>query len=193
MTRVNHAGLNMVMRRLTFILALALAQGAAADGCPVAPDHSDAMDRLYSDVQQAPNEMVARTYSDQLWELWLQAPDEPSQMILNSALSAMRVGDYLRALERLDTLVGYCPFYAEGYNQRAFVHFLRGDFPSVLPDIDQAIDLNPRHTGALTGKALTLIELGRDAEAQVVLREAVALNPWLSERFLITEPEGDDL
>lgn len=181
------------MRYLLYVLAFVSAHSAAADGCPVAPDHSGELDRLYSEVQSAPNEMVARAYSDQMWDLWLEAPDEPSQMMLNSALSAMRVGDYLRAMERLDTLVGYCPFYAEGYNQRAFVHFLRGDFEAVLPDVDQAISLNPRHTGALTGKALTLIELGRNEEAQAVLREAVALNPWLNERFLITEPEGDDL
>lgn len=159
----------------------------------MAPDHSVALDQLYSEVQRAPNEMIARTFSNKMWDFWLEAPDEPSQSMLDEALRAMRVGDYLRALDRLDSLVSYCPFYAEGYNQRAFVHFLRGDYAMVLPDIDQAIALNPRHTGALTGKALTLIELDRAVEAQLVLRDAVALNPWLSERFLITEPEGDDL
>ncbi|OSQ47029.1 tetratricopeptide repeat protein [Marivita geojedonensis] len=181
------------MRTVFTVLAILAAQGAAADGCPVAPDHTEALDRLYAEVQRAPNSMVARTYSDQMWQLWLQAPDEPSQMMLDSALSAIRVGDYLRAMDRLNTLVSYCPFYSEGYNQRAFVNFLRGDFEAVLPDVDRAIEFNPRHTGALTGKALTLIELGRNEEAQVVLRLAVALNPWLSERFLITKPEGEDL
>lgn len=181
------------MRSLISVLSIIAAQSAAADGCPVAPDHSAALDQLYKQVQTAPNEFVARTFSDQMWELWLEAPDEPSQMMLDTALRAMRVGDYLRAMDRLDTLVSYCPFFAEGYNQRAFVHFLRGDYEAVLPDVDQAIALNPRHTGALTGKALTLIELGRIDEAQTVLRTAVALNPWLSERFLIEEPDGKKL
>lgn len=151
------------------------------------------MDSLYSEIQRAPNGFAAGAYSDQLWELWLEAPDEPSQMMLNEALRAMRVGDYLRATDRLNMLVSYCPFYAEGYNQRAFVNYLRGDYPAVLPDLDQAISLNPRHTGALTGKALTLIAMGREDEAQPLLKDAVALNPWLSERALIKEPEGDEL
>ncbi|WP_439521173.1 tetratricopeptide repeat protein [Marivita sp.] len=181
------------MKYLVSVFALVAAQGAAADGCPVAPDHSAALDGLYSEVQRAPNEMIARIFSNQMWELWLEAPDEPSQMILDEALRAMRIGDYLRAKKRLNALVSYCPFYAEGYNQRAFVSFLTGDFEAVLPDIDQAIDLAPRHTGALTGKALTLIKLGREDEAQSVLREAVALNPWLGERFLIKEPDGEKL
>jgi tetratricopeptide (TPR) repeat protein len=183
--------INMLYRYL--IPALFLASSAFADGCPVAPDHEGALDDLYAQVQAAPNEMAARVISNQMWELWTQAPDEPSQSMLDEGMSALRVGDYLRANERLDMLVSYCPFYAEGYNQRAFVNFLRGDYEAALPDIDQALSLNPRHTGALTGKGLTLIALGRDAEAQVVLREAVALNPWLGERALLTEPKGKDI
>ena len=169
------------------------AQIAVADGCPVAPDHEAALDTLYEQVQAAPNEMAARTLSNQMWQLWVEAPDEPSQMMLDEGMRAIRVGDYLRATNRLNTLVSYCPFYAEGYNQRAFVSYLRRDFEAVLPDIDQALALNPRHTGALTGKALTLIALGRTEEAQIVLRQAVDLNPWLSERGLLTNPEGEDL
>lgn len=181
------------MRHILPCLFIFAAQSATADGCPVAPDHSTAMDSLYSEVQRAPNQMAARQYASQLWELWLEAPDEPSQMMLDAALRAIRVGDYVRAMDRLDTLVAYCPFYTEGYNQRAFVNYLRGDYPAVLPDIDQAIKLNPRHTGALTGKALTLIAMGREDEAQDVLKAAVALNPWLGERALIKEPSGEEL
>ena len=184
---------NALMRLILSLCAICAARSAVADGCPVAPDHTAALDQLYAEVQQAPNGMVARTYSDQMWELWLDAPDEPSQMMLDAALRAMRVGDFLRAKDRLDTLVSYCPFYAEGYNQRALLNYLREDYTAVLPDLDQAIALNPRHTGALTGKALTLIAMGRADEAQPLLKEAVALNPWLSERFLIKAPDGDKL
>ncbi len=181
-----------MLTRLTFPLLLC-GQIAFADGCPVAPDHSEALDTLYDQVQSAPNEMVARQYSNQMWQYWLDAPDEPSQMMLDEGMRALRIGNYFRALDRLNRLVSYCPFYAEGYNQRAFVKYLQGDFEAVLPDVDQALEFNPRHTGALTGKALTLIALGRNDEAQVVLKEAVALNPWLGERALITDPDGEDL
>lgn len=51
----------------------------------------------------------------------------------------------------------------------------------------------PTHVAALSGKALTLIGMGRDKEAQIVLRAAHALNPWLSERRLLVEPEGEEI
>jgi tetratricopeptide (TPR) repeat protein len=162
-----------------------LASPLLADGCPTAPDHTADLDPLYQALKVAPGEMEARTLSNQMWSYWDNAPDEPSQSMLDEAMRARSQYDFLRALDRLNALVGYCPFYAEGYNQRAFVNFLREDYEAALPDLDRALELNPRHIGALSGKALTLLALGRDMEGQVVLREALALNPWLSERFLL--------
>lgn len=164
---------------------IVLAAPLWADGCPTAPDHSADLDPLYEDLLVAPDDMAARIISNQMWTYWDNAPDEPSQSMLDEAMRARSNYDFLRALDRLDALVGYCPFYAEGYNQRAFVNFLREDYAAAVPDLEQALELNPRHIGALSGLALTLVALGRDAEGQEALRAALALNPWLSERFLL--------
>lgn len=103
------------------------------------------------------------------------------------------MADLLGARDALDTLVAYCPEYAEGWNQRAFVHFRVQDYEAALADLDMAQELNPRHLGVLTGKALTLIGLGREAEAVPVLRAALALNPYLSERALLDRILGEDI
>ncbi|MBW4982938.1 tetratricopeptide repeat protein [Mameliella sp. CS4] len=177
-------------------LALALTCLAApvlADGCPTAPDHSAEMDPLYEALLVAPDETAARMITNQMWGYWDNAPDEASQAMLDEAMRARARFDFLRALDRLDTLVGYCPFYAEGYNQRAFVNFLREDFAAALPDLDRALELNPRHIGALSGKAVTLFALGREEEAQAALRAALAINPWLAERALLKPLPGEEL
>ena len=177
-------------------LALALnclAAPVLADGCPTAPDHSAEMDPLYEALLVAPDETAARMITNQMWGYWDNAPDEASQAMLDEAMRARARFDFLRALDRLDTLVGYCPFYAEGYNQRAFVNFLREDFAAALPDLDRALELNPRHIGALSGKAVTLFALGREEEAQVALRAALAINPWLAERALLKPLPGEEL
>ena len=167
----------------------------AADGCPEAPDHTAELDALIEQVQQADTERQARLISNQMWELWDDAPDEPSQEILDEGMRARAGYDYVRALDRFETLVNYCPFYAEGYNQRAFVRFLTEDFEAALPDLDRALELNPRHIGALAGRVVTLYALDRHAEALSALDEAEALNPWLSERHLrpVLEQAVDDI
>lgn len=178
--------------RHAFALTL-LASPLLADGCPTAPDNTAALDPLYEALLEAPNEMAARLITNQMWMLWDDAPDEPSQSMLNDGMQARAEYDFLRALDRLNKLVDYCPFYAEGYNQRAFVNFLRGDYATALPDLEEALKLNPRHIGALSGKALTLIALGREEEGQAALRAALELNPWLSERAFLKPVPGKDL
>ncbi|MBE1284924.1 MAG: tetratricopeptide repeat protein [Rhodobacteraceae bacterium] len=190
------------MRRFSRLMApLALVLVAApvlADGCPAAPDHRAELQGLISQIQRAPDETSARLISNRMWEYWADAPNEQAQSILDRGMSRRASHDFLGALEDFDKLVEYCPNYAEGYNQRAFVKFLRHDFDAAITDLDRALKLSPDHVAALSGKALSLFALGRLEEARVVLGDALKLNPWLPERGLAApggplEPEGTDL
>ncbi|WP_027244212.1 tetratricopeptide repeat protein [Leisingera daeponensis] len=169
--------------------ALLLAVQAAAAGCPSAPDHSTPLEGLLSEVQQAGSEAQAREIANRMWEFWADAPDERAQEILNRGMTRRSSFDFLGALEDFDQLIAYCPEYAEGYNQRAFVHYLRRDFAAALRDLDRALELSPRHIAAMSGRALSLYGLSRLEEARVALAEALALNPWLPERHL-ADPGG---
>lgn len=148
---------------------------------------------LLKQAQGAQSQMEARQVAPKLWALWAKAPDAKAQALLNRGMELLRVSDFKGSIAVLDELVAYCPDYAEGYNQRAFANYLQQDFDAALPDLDRAQALSPNHTGVLTGKALTLIGMGRAQAAQDVLRDAVAMNPWLSERALLVEPKGEDL
>ncbi|WP_043771920.1 tetratricopeptide repeat protein [Roseivivax isoporae] len=173
------------------LLALVTATALRAE-CPPPPDHAAALDALFARVQAAETEMAAREIANEMWAYWADAPDETAQDLLDRGMQARRAFDLLGALDAFDRLVSYCPDYAEGYNQRAFVNFLRQDYATALPDLDAALERAPRHVAALSGKALTLFGLGRDAEARIVLRRALALNPWLSERHMLkNSPETE--
>lgn len=180
------------MLRYVFTLSVVAVQPALAD-CPAAPDIDADVAGILTEIQAAPTEMKARELSNELWKLWAKAPDEPAQELLDRGMSARASYDFIGALDALDRLVAYCPDYAEGYNQRAFVNFLREDYEAALPDLERALERRPTHVAALAGKALTLMGLGRQDEAQLVLREALELNPWLPERGLLRTPAGQDL
>ena len=172
------------------LLVLTAAGPAFAQTCPDAPDHSDALSGLIDAVQEAPNEMSARQIANDMWQYWADAPDDYAQELLDEGMSRRSAYDFNGAIKALDALVEYCPDYAEGYNQRAFVNFLRQDYTAALPDLDRAIELSPRHVAALAGRALTLVGMDRKAEAALSLRAALALNPWLSERALLPSLEA---
>jgi len=177
---------------ITAILGI-LAAPALAQSCPPAPDHAEDIAVIEDALKLAENEMAARALNNQLWELWLDAPDAIAQELLDEGMALRRVYDFLGAREALTQLIDYCPDYPEGYNQRAFVSYLAQDFEAALADLDIVLEMQPNHIGALSGKALTLIGLGMTDEAQLPLREAVRLNPFLAERSLLAEPVGTDL
>lgn len=169
-----------------------------AETCPAPPDHSAALDALLEQMTEARNEMAGRALSNQMWELWTDAPDEAAQALLDRGMRARSGYDFLGAIDAFDRLVEYCPDYAEGYNQRAFVYYLSHNFAAALEDLDRTLERSPRHVGALSGKALSLVGLGRLDEAREALNSALALNPWLSERAPMApggplEPKGKDI
>ncbi len=171
------------------VFACLFAAPAIADGCPSVPDHATALSDLIAQARAAQSEAEGRALSDRMWQLWTDAPDAHAQGLLDKGMERREVFDFAGALESFDALVAYCPDYAEGYNQRAFVHFLREAYETALPDLARTLDLSPRHVGALSGQALTFHALGRDAQAALSLRAALELNPWLSERHLLTHLE----
>ena len=181
------------MRPWTYLLLLTLPGPLAAGTCPEAPDHSAALEDLIEEARSAPDERAARRISNDMWRYWADAPDQRAQELLDEGMARREAHDLAGAVDSFDALVAYCPDYAEGYNQRAFVNFLRGDYAEALPDLERALALSPRHVAAMTGQALTLMGLGRDGEAALVLRAALDLNPWLSERSLLPVLEaGED-
>jgi tetratricopeptide (TPR) repeat protein len=179
---------------MRLIIALCvLASPAFAAECPAVPDHTVAVDSIIADLRIARDQTEASQLTDVLWRIWMAAPDEAAQTLLNRGMQKRVEADYTGSTAILDELVAYCPKYAEGYNQRAFTKFMAQDYAAAIADIDAALAIEPHHLGALTGKVLSLIGLDRMDEAQVILRQALALNPYLSERRLLIEPEGEDI
>ncbi len=175
------------------VLTCLMALPGVAFACPEAPDHSAKLGEIVAALKVSRGSGEARVLSDQLWTLWTDAPDEKAQRLLDMGMQQLAGGLYARSFETLNQLVDYCPDYAEGYNQRAFASYLQRDFAAALVDLDRALEITPNHVAAMAGRGLTLLGLGRSEEAQEQLKAAVALNPWLNERALITEDPGTDI
>ena len=184
--------------RSLIILALAAAPSFAFATCPDPADVRNEMLNLFAKANAADNFTEGRRVSNEMWEVWLRAPDEAAQEALAAGMARRDSYDFLGALKHFDLLAEYCPTYAEGFNQRAYVNFLRGDYEKALVDLDIALRLQPLHVAAQSGRALTLMNLGRIAEARDQLLIAVENNPWLSEAALLANgaplgPLGEEL
>ena len=174
------------MRQFLFA-AMIMGAGTAYAECPAPLDITERAATLIDELRASPSQQAAQGANAELWALWLKAPDATAQGLLDRGLFWLRFQNYEAAETSFGALISYCPDYAEGDNQRAYSAFLQMDYARALDDLDRALERSPAHIGAMSGKALTLFGLQRDEEAKAVLRDALALNPWLSERRLLEE------
>lgn len=148
---------------------------------------------LYEALRSSDTQAEADRIAGQIWEVWLTAPDEPAQALLDDAMQRRQALDFLGAINVLDRLVGAYPDYAEGWNQRATLYFMRGDYDASLADVAEVLAREPRHFGALSGKAVILFRQGKTALGQLALRQALDVHPWLRERALLEAMPDTDL
>jgi tetratricopeptide (TPR) repeat protein len=170
-----------------------VAQTAPSNSCPTVPDTISERGALHAGLLEAPNTAVAQLLQAQLWEEWFKAPDVRAKDLLTRGLVERESFAWAEAEATFTQLIEYCPEYSEGWNQRAFIRYLRQDYANALPDLEIALSITPDHIGALSGKGLTLLRMGRAQLAQETIRIAVSLNPWLSERALLVDDLETDL
>lgn len=154
---------------------------------------AQAYEELMSALASSRTQDEADRLSSKIWEVWLTAPDETAQEILDNAMLRRQAYDFIGAIYHLNLLVAAYPTYAEGWNQRATMYFLRGELEASLADVAKVLELEPRHFGALSGKAVILYRQGKVSLAQIAVREALKYHPFLAERAILTARPGTDL
>lgn len=154
---------------------------------------NEKLEKLYVELKQSKTESAARAIENRIWQNWILGPNKEATNLLAKAMERRRAYDFSGSLKILNKLVEITPNWAEGWNQRAFVHFLREEFDKSLEDADRAIKLEPNHFGALAGKAQILMSQGRTKLGQKALRKAIKLHPFLRERALLIEMPGQPL
>ena len=186
-----------MIRALAFALALttavpALAQETTAqdqtvvDVAPAAPEvkidpvkkRAEDLDKVFAQLQQDnafnPGSMIAK-----IWTLW-EANESPiAEVLLTQSTKAMQDGAFDTSETMLNELVGSYPDYTEALNKRAVLLYNLKRYDEAMTDIDKVLDIEPRHFGALSGKAAIYQAQGKTALAADALRDAIAINPHL--------------
>jgi tetratricopeptide (TPR) repeat protein len=106
---------------------------------------------------------------------------------MGRVLKAMGKQKFGEALELLNTIVVIAPDYAEGWNKRATVYFLLGQYQNSIADIETTLDLEPRHFGALSGLGQIYMRLEEFASALDAYERALLVNPHLGHAEKVVE------
>ena len=112
---------------------------------------------------------------------YTQSGSDTGDLLLQRAHKAIEAKDFDAAGKILDATIAFLPDWAEGWNARATLRYLDGDYDGSMADIAQTLKREPRHLGALLGMASILESRDKDDEALKVYERVLAIAPhWKS-------------
>jgi tetratricopeptide (TPR) repeat protein len=191
----------IITPRLLFVFALAALIAFMPDGTSVAQESPDqgfkreleerkkstpekkkpvqqvSLDELFSRLKLEADAQKARFIERAIWNRWTQSGSETIDLLMNWSATAMKEKKWSAAFDLLDQVVVLAPHYAEGWNRRATLYFLRAQYGRSIHDIEQVLKLETRHFGAMAGLGNILQKLDNDKRALVMWKNVLEVYP----------------
>ena len=125
----------------------------------IANERDVELDNLFSELKKN-NPAVSKNIEQKIWTLWSTHPsDDKLTSILNEGSKLMQDKDLFRAILVFTEVIEMDPTWAEAWNKRATVYYMIGEFEKSQSDINEVLNLEERHFGALAGQGLVNIQL----------------------------------
>ncbi len=130
-------------------------------------------------ILRGPDAAEAARAAARLWALWHRSGEARLDALLQAGIEAMERRALPDAEAIFTRLVEAAPGFAEGWNKRATVRYLAGDYAGSVADCRETLARNPSHFGALSGQGLCHLALGQPKEAAELFRRTLAVHPHL--------------
>ncbi|MSO69171.1 MAG: tetratricopeptide repeat protein [Alphaproteobacteria bacterium] len=162
-----------VLPLLVFVAALVLA----------APLHADQRDPrlepLFETLKSTGDLSEVGNAEQAIWGIWMESGDEEIDKLLTQGSIYMQMHSFGAALSHFNSVIAARPEFAEGWNKRATLYFMMGEYDKSIADCEKTFTLEPRHFGALFGLGLIYSQIDNEAKALDAFEKALAVHPHL--------------
>ncbi len=128
-----------------------------------------------------PDEVVRALVEHSLWEVWSRSGDPEVDDLFQIGLEQMNQRNAPAAIATFSEIIKKKPEFAEGWNKRATLYYLVGDYEKSLADCEEVIRRNPVHFGALSGFGMIYLQQGKSEKALDYFQRALQVNPNLGQ------------
>lgn len=139
-----------------------------------------ALDELFARLAAAPADGGSYAIEDAIWEIWTGHADPALAALMNQAIAAIASNRFDEAAAVLCEMTAKAPEWAEAWNKRATLDYLRGRDAEAVAAIGRALALEPRHFGAIAGFAQICLRNGDPHSARLAFEACLRINPHLS-------------
>ena len=124
-----------------------------------------------------PDESVRAAAEQALWIVWSRSGNAQVDKLFAQGLEEMNGGRFDDGIATFTRVIELAPEFAEGWNKRATLYFITGEYRKSLADCDQVMKRNPAHFGALAGYGQIYLRLDDPEKALEYFKRALAVNP----------------
>src|SRR5215471_3431313 len=165
---------------------------------PPKGDRARNIDFLFDALKAAPDAEIAKQVENRIWAIWLASGSDTADLLMSRVKAAIEAKDTRLAIALLGSIIDIRPDYIEAWNRRATLFFALKDYGRAMADIQEVLNREPRHFGALAGLGMILEEVGEDKQALDAYRKALAVNPHMQKipeqvKTLTEKVEGRDI
>ena len=144
------------------------------------PELAKDLDGLFVQLKRTRDTKQAGRISKRIRGEWQTSDSKSVDLLTGWARAAVDKRQFGQAMDLLDQVVVLRPEYAEGYNQRATLHFMMKNYGKSVADIERTLALEPRHYGALSGLAAILEILNQKKNALSTWYRALEVYPAMT-------------
>jgi tetratricopeptide (TPR) repeat protein len=128
-----------------------------------------------------PDPVVRGFVESAMWSVWSRSGDAEVDGLFAIGVEQMSQRQLEAAVQTFSRIIQRRPDFAEGWNKRATVYFMLGDYRRSLADCDEVMARNAYHWGALSGYGMIYMQLDQPGRALDYLEKALAVNPNLDQ------------
>jgi len=169
----NHLNMKVIFK--IFIVSISL---LFASKIALADQNDPRLNNLFKKLNETENQDEIRDLISDIWNIWYEVDDPKVIEYFEKGIQAMNLRNYPLAIRFFNNLIEEDPNFAEGWNKRATVHFMMGNFDQSMQDIIKTLELEPRHFGALDGMGLIFIHQGQFKQAIDVYDKMLEIFPF---------------
>ena len=169
----NHLNMRVIFKILIVSISILFASKIA-----LADQNDPRLNNLFKKLNETENQDEIRDLISDIWNIWYEVDDPKVIEYFEKGIQAIRIRNYPLAIRFFNNLIEEDPNFAEGWNKRATVHFMMGNFDQSMQDIIKTLELEPRHFGALDGMGLIFIHQGQFQQAIDVYDKMLEIFPF---------------
>ena len=121
----------------------------------------------------------AQVISREIWKHWYQNDNPDIEVLMEQGEISMRRTEYEDAVQIYTQVIEMDPGFAEGWNRRATVYYLMGQYQLSTDDVRETLLREPRHYGALSGQGMIYLQLEHHDLALEYFERALEANPHM--------------